>query len=173
MPLRKGTVRRLRRHTDTVGGRSTDLDLDDQQNRILAGCGRTRTVQQFWPTPSCASRRRTSGRRRSRALPRQAALQEWDACLVTQGLHRAHGPLGYHRRQRRSQGTPEEYGDDLGNDSAVVDARCKADVRLVERLTRPSPTCRAVRSQPTGSLTAAATRSTTRWTGNDDVAEHG
>ena len=66
-----------------------------------------------------------------------AALDEWDACLATHGLYRKElsGRWDVTHGQRNSGGTPAPY-EPLGPDSAVIDAQCKADVDLVDRLTR-------------------------------------
>ena len=83
-------------------------------------------------------------------------LREWDACLGTHGLQRypQGGRWDVTDGKRRSGDTPVEYGEPLGPDSAVIDARCKADVDLIDRLTsmvadRQAPFIAAHRSELT------------------------
>ncbi|NUU18788.1 hypothetical protein HP550_16165 [Cellulomonas humilata] len=125
----------------------------DEQWEILDECGRTPTVQQFWPdaelgepTPDFQKRALDSG-------AGQAAVRDWDACLATHGLHET-GGWGVTDGTRNSGDTPADNGEPLGPDSAVIDAQCKADVDLVERLTqmvadRQAPFIAAHRSELT------------------------
>lgn len=118
---------------DETGGRART----DEQRDILDECGRTPTVQQFWPDTELSEHTPDFVGLALESAAGLAALDEWDACLATHGLHRRElgGRWDVTDGERNSGGTPARYGEPLGPGSAVVDARCKADVRLVERLT--------------------------------------
>ena len=100
-------------------------------------CGQTPTVQQFWPGTELSEPVPDFVKLARESSAGQAVLDDWEACLGTHGLQRnEERPLGHHRRQAQLGGTRVEYGEPLGPDSAVLDARCKADVDLVDRLTQ-------------------------------------
>ena len=109
-----------------------------EQKDILEECGETPTVQQFWPDTELSDHTPDFVRLALESSAGVSALDEWDACLATHGLHRNElaGRWDVTDGQRNSGGTPVQYGEPLGPESAVIDAQCKADVHLVDRLTR-------------------------------------
>jgi len=110
----------------------------DEQRDIVSECGQTDAVQQFWPDTELSDHTPDFMKLALESLAGRAALDEWDACLATHGLHRNEqaGRWDVTDGQRNSGSTPAQYGEPLGPDSAVIDARCKADVDLVDRLTQ-------------------------------------
>ena len=109
----------------------------DEQRDIVSECGQTPTVQQFWPDTELSDHTPDFVKLALESSDGLAALDEWDACLDTHGLHRNElaGRWDVTDGQRNSGSTPAQYGEPLGPDSAVIDAQCKADVHLVDRLT--------------------------------------
>lgn len=159
--------------SDETGGRART----GEQRDILDECGQTPTVQQFWPDTELSEHTPDFVGLALESSAGRAALDDWDACLVTHGLYRREqgGRWDVTDGERRSNGTPAEYGDNLGPASAVVDARCKADVDLVDRLTqmvadRQAPFIAAHRSELTA-IRVALDNSLDR--ARDYVDEHG
>ncbi|MGY4645198.1 hypothetical protein [Cellulomonas sp. URHB0016] len=119
-------------------------DMDDTRTRaqqtILDECGRTPTVQQFWPSTDLGEPAPDFVRQAAQSPAGQLVIRDWDACLQAHGLRSEDLGLSWAvtdaEGRRRSGDTPTEYGEPLGPDSAVVDAGCKTDVDLVPRLTR-------------------------------------
>lgn len=124
-------------HTYGVTKRALDPSRTAEQQDVLDECGQTPAVQQFWPDTALSEPLPDFQQQALDSSAGQAVLRAWDACLGAHGLQ--HYPQGGRwdvtDGQRRSGATPVEYGEPLGPDSAVIDARCKADVDLIDRLT--------------------------------------
>ncbi len=125
-------------HTYGVTKRALDPSRTDEQQDILDECGRTPAVQQLWPDTALAEPLPDFLEQALDSSAGQAVLREWDACLVDHGLQHdpRTGRWDVTDGARSSGSTLVTAGEPLGPDSAVVDAGCKADVDLVDRLTR-------------------------------------
>jgi hypothetical protein len=143
-------------HTYGVSKRALDPSRTAVQQEILDECGQTPAVQQLWPDTALREPLPDFQQQTLDSSAGQAAVGEWDACLGAHGLQ--HYPQGGRwdvtDGKRRSGSTPVEAGEPLGPDSAVIDARCKDDVDLIDRLThmvadRQAPYIAAHRSELT------------------------
>jgi hypothetical protein len=109
----------------------------DEQMAILEECNATPDVQQFWPKTqlSISGNIPNFGQQVFESEAGRAVFDEWEECLIGHGLRRdPRGAPWAVTDGERNSGTPPEYGEPLGTDSAVIDAQCKADVDYIGRL---------------------------------------
>ena len=85
------------------------------QREIISECGQTPTVQQFWPEAELSEHTPDFVKLAVESSAGRTALDEWDACLATHGLHRDEeaGRWDVTDGQRNSGSTPDQYGAPL------------------------------------------------------------